>query len=369
LSVRAQEAETTLRVEVAELVGAAGATIMRGAKENDVASQTILIDESQAGPHDVALEVFLDSRIAACIDGGGQNICTGGENFFDDVNFVYGCADMLDNDSNGVSDSADPDCNGVQGWSMSIATDPCFAIKSTTVGAPATRGATTVGTCGDLVSAPPGKRDPSGSFEKTERVDPMNPLNGGQQGAVTAVVLAFTNPVFLDQVSSSLILKLRGVSDTTGMTEGQSTAPCNVTVVDPDAEGMSGSGEPVKTAVTVAGETAIPALCHLSYTIAVRAPPPAPEFTRGDANDDGRVDIGDAVWITNEIFYSGPASVCEDAADVNDDANPPDVSDVIFLIDYQYMSGPAPLAPFPGCGSDPSADGLACATGASSCGP
>jgi hypothetical protein len=41
-----------------------------------------------------------------------------------------------------------------------------------------------------------------------------------------------------------------------------------------------------------------------------------------------------------------------DAGDVNDDGIV-DVSDVIYLINYLYKDGPAPPAPFPDPGVDP----------------
>jgi hypothetical protein len=309
-------------------------------------------------PTPVKVAVNLVSRLAACMSPNPP--CTGGENFFDGENFVYGCADMVDNDSNGVSDAADPDCNGVQGWSFSVVTGTCFAIRSTTAGAPANRGATTIGTVGDLNTNPPGLRDPSGSFEKTERVDPANPANNGRQGAVSAVVLAFTNPVILDQVSEETVCILNGDLNTSALTgPGTMTSACAVSLVSPTAEmgpdgPLSGSGEPVQTAVTVAGETANPNLCQLSFKLAVPDVAVENQFIRCDPNDDGRNDIADSVWIINELFRSGPESRCEKAADCNDD-NMVDQSDALYGINYQFMNGPTPAPPFASCGLDPTA--------------
>jgi hypothetical protein len=44
---------------------------------------------------------------------------------------------------------------------------------------------------------------------------------------------------------------------------------------------------------------------------------------------------------------------------VNDD-EALDVADVTALLDYLFLSGPAPSAPFPAAGPDPSGDGLDC---------
>ncbi|MBN1421688.1 MAG: CotH kinase family protein [Planctomycetes bacterium] len=82
-------------------------------------------------------------------------------------------------------------------------------------------------------------------------------------------------------------------------------------------------------------------------------------FLRGEVNDDGRIDIGDAVRILEILFAGVPAPRCDDAADVNDDGGL-DIGDAIRILNYLYASGPAPEPPFPDAGPDPTADGLAC---------
>ena len=94
---------------------------------------------------------------------------------------------------------------------------------------------------------------------------------------------------------------------------------------------------------------------------------PLQEFNRGDANNDGRLDIADPIWTINALFMAGPPSVCQDAADSNDDGSI-DISDAQYSISYLFEGGPAPSAPFGACGLDPSddaagedgADGLTC---------
>ena len=95
------------------------------------------------------------------------------------------------------------------------------------------------------------------------------------------------------------------------------------------------------------------------------------QFRRGDANNDERINIADAVWILSWLFRGGPEPPCQDAADVNDDGAL-DESDAIRVAYYQLRQGPPPLPPFPACGTDPDdvdsddpADGVTClATGA-----
>lgn len=69
-------------------------------------------------------------------------------------------------------------------------------------------------------------------------------------------------------------------------------------------------------------------------------------FLCGDANADGTADIGDAIYIINYVFKNGPAPVPPQAADVNCDGNT-NVADAVYLINYIFKSGPAPCAACP----------------------
>ena len=89
-------------------------------------------------------------------------------------------------------------------------------------------------------------------------------------------------------------------------------------------------------------------------------PAAAGPFTRGDVDQGGRIDIADAIRILDKLFAGGQGTGCDDAADVDDDGRLT-VSDPIFLLDSLFRGGPPPSAPFPGCGEDPTADGLSCA--------
>ncbi len=73
------------------------------------------------------------------------------------------------------------------------------------------------------------------------------------------------------------------------------------------------------------------------------------DWTRGDANGDGNVNIGDGIWIISELFLSGPASTCPISRDANDDGNT-DAADAVYIFTYRFLDGPMPPAPFPACG-------------------
>jgi len=85
-------------------------------------------------------------------------------------------------------------------------------------------------------------------------------------------------------------------------------------------------------------------------------------FLRGDANGDGRHDLGDTIYILSYLFVDeGPWKTppCESALDVNDTGEIA-IDDPIYLLNYLFASGPAPKAPFPEFGSDPTPDTLRC---------
>ncbi|MBI4606232.1 MAG: hypothetical protein HY721_30055 [Planctomycetes bacterium] len=71
-------------------------------------------------------------------------------------------------------------------------------------------------------------------------------------------------------------------------------------------------------------------------------------FRRGDANEDDKVDLSDGVTILSYLFR-GATTICLDAADteVNQELN---ITDAIFLLQFLFLGGPAPRAPFPDCG-------------------
>jgi len=92
----------------------------------------------------------------------------------------------------------------------------------------------------------------------------------------------------------------------------------------------------------------------LSFTYIV----PPSMFVRGDANDDGSIDIADPVRILRHLFAS-IAINCQDACDV-DDNEVLNVTDATALLNYLFKNGTAPRPPFPSEGTDPGGAALGC---------
>lgn len=82
-------------------------------------------------------------------------------------------------------------------------------------------------------------------------------------------------------------------------------------------------------------------------------------FVRGDANRDGSVNLADALVVLTELFVSPTDEFCADAADVNDDGHVT-ITDAVSVLNYLFAGGTAPQAPFPGAGTDSTADELDC---------
>ena len=276
----------------------------------------------------VVAGVYLSSFTPECV---GNPDCDGGERvsrFPERTHF--GCDDGVDSDGDGLIDLADPDCFGVQGWALSVAVDQCFGLWH----------ATTRGTVGGLDNCPGGLRSSTGgSFEKTELSRNLNRF-----GAISAVVLSFTEPVTLPPISDSLILLLGGRRERGEEFE----QPCQLRVLDPTELGLRGSGEPINTGATTGGETNGLSSGDPIDVGGTTGLPMSDLFLRGDANNDRKVDLADTVWLVNELFRLGPPSPCQNASDVNADELL-DTSDALYLISYGFVDGPPPPPPFPAC--------------------
>jgi hypothetical protein len=75
-----------------------------------------------------------------------------------------------------------------------------------------------------------------------------------------------------------------------------------------------------------------------------------PQFTRGDANQDGSINIADVVTILGYLFQ-GQGADCLLSVDANDDESN-DISDAIALLALLFGGGQSLPAPYPACGLD-----------------
>lgn len=66
-------------------------------------------------------------------------------------------------------------------------------------------------------------------------------------------------------------------------------------------------------------------------------------YLRGDANADGKVVLGDIVYLVNYLFKQGPAPVPFSSGDANFDGKV-NLADVVYLVNYLFKQGPSPCA-------------------------
>lgn len=77
------------------------------------------------------------------------------------------------------------------------------------------------------------------------------------------------------------------------------------------------------------------------------AGPPPPHYLRGDRNRDGVVDVSDLIGLLGYMFLGGVEN-CEAALDGDGDGSV-SLGDAIFLVNRLFLSGPPLSAPYPSC--------------------
>ena len=82
-------------------------------------------------------------------------------------------------------------------------------------------------------------------------------------------------------------------------------------------------------------------------------------FLRADANQDGRVNLSDPVFLLAALFLGKGPIPYPDAGDADDDGRL-DVTNAVYTLDHLFQGGPPPPFPYPDPGPDPTEDGLGC---------
>ncbi|MFN0060156.1 MAG: hypothetical protein ACKVX7_16985 [Planctomycetota bacterium] len=107
---------------------------------------------------------------------------------------------------------------------------------------------------------------------------------------------------------------------------------------------------PVDNVVVVAGQSAPITPMNGVITLTGVAGPVLAQFITGECNGDGDYNLADGIYLINDLFAGGPDSDCPAACDINGDTML-DTSDAVMSFTYLFLSGPAPAAPFPACGT------------------
>ena len=226
---------------------------------------------------------------------------------------------------------------GAQGWSLSVSVTGVEPLSVTTQGTVAAR----------ETDDPPGFMKPAPDGFLRAWVGSC----GDTKGVGSAIVLSLTEVAYLPPTGPALILRV-----TVG----------GVAPVQPDEfisarlefrDGcFPGPGSPHNNVITWRGNTTLPELGPACEFFVDGFP--APRFLRGDANDDGEVDISDSLFILGCKFLGTGCPGCRDAGDLNDSGDM-DISDAVHGLNFLFSGGPPPPHPGPEtCGSDPTPDVL-----------
>lgn len=200
--------------------------------------------------------------------------------------------------------TAGPEVLGIQGWSLSVGGNG-VGISDATID----------GTAG-AESDEGGLRD--GGFEKTELT-----TGDGNEGAVSAIVLSFTQPIVLDNIADAdlLVLTINGVFPALDAADPETpvAAAAGVDFVD----GRQGSGQPVSNNLTVGGATVKPSFDNCAFNlIAAPIPPVCPPVI------DGEQAAGVVAYFTPAGKVEQDAEPLFGLVDGTDDGLGPAVSDV-----------------------------------------
>ena len=98
---------------------------------------------------------------------------------------------------------------------------------------------------------------------------------------------------------------------------------------------------------------------HTGIHIGISSETPlVPRFLRGDADNDGKVALNDAVTVLNYLFRGAGQLSCPDAGDSDDDGKV-SLTDAVEMLSYLFRGGRSPADPgAEECGEDPSEDEL-----------
>ena len=221
----------------------------------------------------------------------------------------------------------------VDGWSVTLA-----ALNGEI------SSATTVGTAAD--EAPVGLRT-DGPAQTQIVSDPRNPAPSNT-GILTEVALSSDASVTYDLALEPLeILKFSVSVNAPAGEEAQLVA----LLFDNDFEGENGA---IGNSLSLQGGK-VPRAAQIFYdakTVELRgggAVSDFASFVRGECNNNDTLDLSDVICLLQWRFLGGPAPGCSAGMDVNGD-EAADISDGVWLLNYLFLGGPAPLAPFPDCG-------------------
>lgn len=255
--------------------------------------------------------------------------------------------------------------NGAQGWLLVVRVNGGAIRKVSVAGLEVE---TIFDDDGDPATPPLGPRPfqlANGDFVKNVPYSVATEDGSTVSGAIISMVLKFQERVELEPRGTQRIARL--TVEARVPADG-GCAPLEFQILEQDKPWPTADG-PGPLRQSVFGVTFYTGIVyqqveHKPVKEAASVPLCAQPFRRGDANDDARVDISDAIAALGFLFLDAREPGCLDAADSNDDDRV-DISDVIFILDDLFGPYSGTRIPAPGpfaCGLDPTAEELGCST-------
>ncbi|MGE4619829.1 MAG: hypothetical protein AAEJ04_08495 [Planctomycetota bacterium] len=140
--------------------------------------------------------------------------------------------------------------------------------------------------------------------------------------------------------------------------EANDTAPLGTTSLNFSEELVPQSPSPATAIIFSLGSTSAVVLTS-GATVEIIEGVVGVQFTRGDFDANGGVNLGDPINLLEYMFNSGAEPSCLKIGDIDDNGSIA-LGDPIILLSYLFSGGPPPAEPFDSCGIDPNEDDLTC---------
>jgi hypothetical protein len=179
-------------------------------------------------------------------------------------------------------------------------------------------------------------------YEKTELAS-----GPAGEGVVSAVILSLVSDARLPLSRELVVLRFDVLADVPD-------AGCSELVVE-FADGLAGSGQPVRNVVTCGegitrrddgGESDHD---EDGYEVGRTQICRTIEFVRGNVNGDGQTNVSDGLALLSILFGGRGSPPCEEAVDINGNGVI-NLTDVVYLLEFLFQGGSSPPPPHPDCG-------------------
>jgi len=263
------------------------------------------------------------------------------------------CADGCDNDGDGLEDAADPDCIPDLGdWGLALAMDGDVPVVNMTNAENALAFQLGISTAGGMLTL-----SSDLGADNTRLVEILITDNAGgshdeSNGLAVGDAIAFADEITNVERGTAIAGFAKGdffAFDLSPGTGGPGLTVGYVADLDGNVDQIPASGKGVNQVLRLTGDE------------------PEVEFSRGDADGNGKINVTDAVHIIQVVLGNLDAVYdCRDVLDANDDGSA-NITDAIPVLRWIFQRGDRLPEPFLACGLDATDDDLGCNETSAAC--